>query len=158
MPRKKYKYISRHADGYQLRLEPTAFFAFGVHGGIGKALDAAIRERYIRLAESGELYALKGKIQRPMRRLKNSQTGVIGVEFSTDWRYDDWGKFRAVGMINGQGQTRSFAIRKWGKRAAFRKACNARYARMGPLQIVCQLAELPCVPCVPYELNWKPTE
>jgi len=134
------------------------FFSFRQYGGVRKALDAAILERHIRLYTTGELYALERKLKRRQRAMRNSSTGIIGVEFYIDPRYDDHGQWRAIGSEDGKHHRRSFAVLKHGENGAFRQACKERFDYMGPLQVVGgreALAALPCTLRVPYYLGDK---
>jgi len=175
---KKLKYICRkdykYDHGYVVRVpkdhseNPKNFhsknFADGIYGGKNKAKKAAIAYRDKYLEETGQSYLLEKKTVfssgihgRIRKRDVRNQSGIIGIrheikyQLAADGFYYENPIWRAEGCKEGQKWSKTFTIRKWGEKGAFKLACEARYEQHGILSLNGKISDLPCRPPVPFE-------
>jgi hypothetical protein len=91
------------------------------HGGSKKALATAIAWRDRQLARTRVLTYREFHQQ----RRSNNRSGVAGVHFLTSPRQPSGAWQAKTKLPNGKKITKSFSVRKFGKREAFRRAVKA---------------------------------
>ena len=134
-----YKYIMFDKTGYKVR------FLIARNKRLYKNfvdLDTAIRWRNATLKKHGLIDRLKYD-KAPCYFREQHTNPIIGVYIGNSTSVN-W-----VAAI-GNGKKKTFSIEHHGNKAAFQKACRARYKYAGKLRVINWRA-LPCKPTVPHE-------
>lgn len=139
------KYITRFDygtnNGWWVRIQQLKigrYFSAAKYGGSRRALKLAIRFRDSLIKQ----YKLTYRPHSHHRTDPRSNTGIVGVQYCRHRRYSVyldyvngpyWTEYYRVTYVKaGKQRVRSFSIKKYGKRNAFRLAVKARNIGIGP--------------------------